>query len=159
MTCAKGIRLRDVSAVAILIWGVMLFMGCASTETTAQLVPVIQYQYTGGPTSTVRTEFLLSIYEDGAVVFDGKNRTRVSGEARIQVTKQKAQEWQKALVDAGAMTKRERPDFHPIPDRDWWRMTVRRDGVTNSYRYLRHPIAQVEDKIIQELDVFNRWVR
>lgn len=152
----KAIELRYV---VFLLLSITLFFGCAGRETTAQPIPVIQYQYTGGPSPEGRMAFLISIFEDGTVTFDGKHRTKVIGEAHLQVGTQKVQEWVKALVEAGVMNKRESPGFHPIPDRDWWRLTVRHDGVTNSYRYLTHPLVQVQDKILGELNVVSRWIR
>lgn len=155
-------RRLDWRSIIFLLFSIGVVSGCAGKINTVPPVPMIQFQYTGGPSSVGRVEYLLSIYEDGTVVFDGKHRTRVSGETRTQVGREKVQEWLKALLDAGALKLRELPNFAPAPDSDWWRLTVNHADATNTYRFYmwnpRAPLSKARAKIFADLDVWNRWV-
>jgi hypothetical protein len=134
----------------------------ASAQELAKPTPLVIFEHHTLDTGDGGIVFTLSLFGDGRVVFVGKNRTRVIGEATDNVGSQKAEAWAHALIRAGALEVKEGYRYAPPPDSDWSRLTISADGRSNSYRFHRwnrsHPPVQVIDEMMRELDVDNRWV-
>jgi hypothetical protein len=122
--------------------------------------PSITFEYHGLRTGigSGNLAFTLSLFENGKVVFMGIERTRVSGEAVGHVAPERVKAWLKKLVDDGALSFKERSNWAPNPDSNWYRLTVVLDGQRNSARWYgwnsSSPTIQVLDEILTEV---NRW--
>jgi hypothetical protein len=142
--------------------GVIALSGCALAQPTLDRQPVFIFDHHGHNRGDGGIVFSLSLFEDGAVVFEGKNRTRISGETRAAVPPEKVQEWLKALVNEGVLDVRERPTYAPPPDADWSRVTIVANGQRNSYRFhgwnRTAPRIQILQKMLDDIDVLKKWV-
>lgn len=147
-------------ATTLAITGLVVLSGCAVAQSPSQVEPAIVLEYHGLNRGRGGTVFALSLFEDGAVVFDGKNLTRVSGKARATVAPGKVREWLQTLISDGALTN---PDHSMPADVSWHRLTVVSDGRRGSFRFFgwnrSSPTITVLDEIYKETQVLERWVR
>jgi hypothetical protein len=106
--------------------------------------------------------FSLSISSDGTVVYEGRYRTRFSGEVQERVAPDVAARWLSDLVQAGALELTESADYSPPVDATWYRLTVSANDRRNSARFhgwnRSFPVIRVIDGILADLDVYRRWV-
>jgi hypothetical protein len=145
--------------MALAAAGGLDLLGCAVAQPQRQEEPVIVFEYHGANRGYGSTEFSLSLFPDGVVVFDGKNRTRVAGETRSAVAPQKVSRWLETLVNDGALSTK---DYPKSPDTPWYRLTVVSEGRRGSIRFSGwntfSPTIRILDEILNETQVFERWV-
>lgn len=135
----------------------LLLLGCVAppSEAGADAVITVEY-YNRGRGGT--THFSLVLMSDGAVIFDGKNGTRVSGIARSAIDRERVQKWLEALIATGALDRKD----SPIPaDSGWFRLAVKSAQNQNTFRFgdwKPNPTSKLLREIFHELQVFEKWV-
>lgn len=148
--------------LALHLFIAIIVSACAAADASKAVLPLIVFEHHTHNTGDGGIVFSVAVFENGSVVFTGKNNTKVTGEARAAVSPEKAREWARLLVAGGALEVRERPTYAPPPDADWSRLTVSVDGRSNSYRFHNwnksHRRIEVIDSMLKSLDVLNRWV-
>lgn len=105
--------------------------------------------------------FDVVIFRDGRVKYFGEERVYVRGDQETKVSKAEVMQWLDALQRAGVMDMVERPNFTPIPDASWYRLTVRLGERSNSFRAVgwgRSEHSKILDTILERTGVRSRWV-
>lgn len=158
----KNKWLRYLSSLpSIVLWlGVyLLLLGCTSAPVEAGAEAAIAVEYHSASRGYGPTHFSLNLMSDGAVIFEGLYRARVSGIAKSTADKERVQKWLESLVATGAMNYKD----SAIPAGGGWiRLTVNASNNKNTFKFSSDfslsPTRKVLNEIFHELQVFETWV-
>lgn len=121
--------------------------------------PVITIEYHGANRGRGATEFSLRLAANGTVIFEGRYRTRITGQAKSKVDQEKVERWTQLLVKDGAL---DRSDSPLELDVAWYLLTINSNGKINTFRFngtnKHNATVSVVSEIFEEVQVFERWV-